>query len=1563
MKIRIWGARGSIPSSLKSKEVEDKIYQAISGLPAGVDTHDEEAVRAYIRGLPPLLRGTAGGDTPCVEIRAGDDILVVDAGSGFPALAEELSKGPFGRGEGTLHLLISHLHWDHIQGFPMFMPAFIPGNRILIYGIHDVRAALERQQSSPTWPPSASFSRMRADIEFIPLQEGQPFSIGKVRINTIRNTHPNCSYSFRFEDQHSVFVYASDAEYKQLDDASVQPHIEFFRGADALIFDAQYTLTQAWRNVDWGHSSAMIGVDLARAAGVKRLILFHHHPTHSDAELQEMQDTAIAYQAEDTTLPTCEIMVAYQGLTIDLAPAGAVDLQFAPDGEAAILTPTSVFDERGVNHLARQLARLAEQDARARSIIDLSQVETLTTASLQSLVALRQERKDVPIVLAGPSESVRQVIKLGGCLDYFAIYPTVEAALDAVQAWEALNLPGHMLLDRYQIQNTVGESPLGTVLTATDTHVGRTVALKVLSPAFSEETIARFAHQTRQIMRLDQPNIVQVLDWVSDEGYSFKVEEFIAMPTLHDLLSESSTPLPVEQAVDIALEIVRALEYAHSWGVIHGDLKPQNVFLADDKDRGRPKVRLGGFGLGLLEEGRNLLNVPLVLLTASYLAPEQILGGALDARTDLYTLGVILYRMFTGRLPFEGLSREVMLAHVNQAPRPPRELNPHLSPVLEHLMLKLLAKEPNDRYTSAQQVRRVLTSLVVGTEDMLHRREFALVGREEPLRTLQACWEEARVGRGQLAFIAGEQGVGKTTVAQYFAAQTAPPVLLVGHCQPQKGSPPYHLFSEVLRAYIATMSSESFDEETRHLLGDFVHIVPEIRQILLGLPEPTRLEPKQEQLRFMASLTRFIERATQERPWLLILDDLQWADQSSLELLSNLGRRLSSIAMMIIGIYCDVDLERGHPLLETLRDLRMRPIYHHLPLECLNQEEVDQILARIWGQHAPDALTERIYQHTEGNPLYVGEVARVLLDDGLVTLREGQWRFPALEEVRLPLDAREAIWRRVRHLNPDTQTLLRQASVLGQVFRLDDLQVMSGPSKGDILEHLDMALERQLVQESPGEALFRFCHPEIQDVLYLDLGTRWRRVLHRQAGDAIEQRTEREPGRIGEELAYHFGEAGEFERAVTYSIQAAERARIANANGAALLWYTQTLEMLDQIDLEEAPQFQALRLSAHKSLSEVLTQIGRYDEALEHYASALFEWLGRGPRYVAEAESTIEVVRIYLFGAQLHCRQGQYDEAISWCQKTLDIVSQIETREGQQVRARAYDLLGDICLRRGDLPYALQFWRESVQVYEQIDDLGGEARAHNKLGLAHYYQGDWTQAVDAYRRSLAVREEIGDVSGQGQTKNNLALIHLDRGEWDQAVGLLDQSLAIWRQVGAIEEEGRTLSNLAQVHIYQESWSEALDCLNLSQDTFIQAASDEYLPELERRWGEFYLMTGELDRALDHALRSIELAVEQVNPLEEAQSCRVLGQVHLARDELEPAEAVLTQSLQIFSDLNSEYEVAKTRLSLVHLAMQTGLADEAQEHLAQAIRTFGRLNAKANLAEAQNLKQRLSTGLE
>ncbi|HQE93412.1 MAG TPA: AAA family ATPase [Anaerolineae bacterium] len=1225
MKIKIWGARGSIPSPINSQQIEEKIYRAILDMPP-INTRDPAAVQSYIKKLPPMIRGTAGGNTPCIEVQADGQLFVLDAGSGVYALGLELMKGPFGTGKGTLHLFISHPHWDHIQGFPMFTPAFVPGNRIFIYGAHDLHTVFDIQQHPLTWP--ASLASMQADIQFVPIEPGKPFNIGKVRIDTIKNAHPGDAYSFRFEDQHSTLVYATDAEYKELEDDVVNPYVTFFRNADALVFDAMYTLQDAWLiKEDWGHSSAMIGVDLAQAAGVKRLILFHHDPSYSDAVIEQIHTTAVEYLAQRASPSSFETFVACEGMTFDLTPAGAVDLQFTSDGETAIVTPTSVFDERGVDELARQLTTWRASSSPTSSIIDLSQVETFTTASLKSLVAFRQQWGSKPIILTAPSEKVRQIIKLGGYGDFFTIYPTVETALAAIQAREALNLPGQVIKNRYRIEAKIGESLLGTVLKATDIQENRPVVLKILSPAFSAETLERFMHQTQQIVALDHPHIVKVFAWDREENYVLSVEEYVPHPTLQDFLDEHTamhdhasaeqTAFPGSpQFLSIALDTIQALEYAHSHGIILGDLKPQNIFITPQG------ARLTGLGLGRLEEGRNLLETPKLFLTAEYLAPEQILGQTLDARTDLYAFGMILYQLFTGRLPFAGsdtsnpetmngepAEQAIMRSRLRYSPRPPREFNPHISASLEHLILKLLEQNPNNRYASAQQVRRILSNLLSDMEYAVRPRTRLLVGREKQVQILRACWEEAFAGHGQLAFITGEAGIGKTRLAQQVAAQSHPPVLLTGHCENGEGRPAYQLFTEVLRAYLDTVPPEFFDAEARQQLANFTPLIPEIHQMLPDLQIPPPLEPQAEQLRLMTSLTQFIRRATQERAWFLILEDLQWADPHSLELLLYLGHHLPTMALFIIGTYRDTEVQRGHPLLKALCGLRSHPTYRHIPLERLTQEETGFVLTYIWQRAVPEALIEKIYEHTAGNPFYVEEVAKGLEDEGLIPPSgemnaNPEWYIQALKEVRLPQSVRELVWRRVEHLSTATQALLRQAAVLGPTFRFDDLQRMSDLSEWEVLEHLDEALEHQLIEEVPGGSALRFRQTEIQSTIYAELGPLRRRLLHRKAGEALEYRAVDQTDPLAEELAYHFSAAGEVDKAIKYSLQAARQAQLADANETALQWYERVLTMVSQLTPEAAADYQSQLLTAHQSAGMVLTLRGQYDKARKHYAAA-----------------------------------------------------------------------------------------------------------------------------------------------------------------------------------------------------------------------------------------------------------------------------------------------------------------------------------------------------------------------
>ncbi|MCI0729088.1 MAG: tetratricopeptide repeat protein [Chloroflexi bacterium] len=1416
MRIRIWGARGSIPTPLKPEEIEDKIFQAIMGLP-DIDLNDESAVRAYIRELPALVRGTASGNTTCVEIEADGQTFIIDAGSGLRELGLKLMEGPCGRGQGVLHLFFTHTHWDHVQGFPFFFPAYVPGNRLIIYSIHDVQKALADQQDFRFFP--LPLAEMKAQVEFVRFQVGQPFSVGRVRINTIENAHPGRAYSYRFEDEHSVFVHASDSEYKHLDHASVRPHLEFFHQADALIFDAQYTLRESWQKADWGHSSALIGVDLARAAGVKKLILFHHDPTYSDKQLQDILSTALAYQKQEPAHPVCEVLIAYEGLALDLTPAGAADFQLAPDGETAILTPTRIFSTEGVEQLQEQLSHLEQSHAPLSSIIDLSRVETLTLAGLKALVMLLQERPGTAIVLVAPSAGVQEMIRLGGYQDYFAVYPSVEAAMAAIQARETLNLPGHVIKNRYQIQEKVHENQLGAILKATDLQNNQTVILKLINPAFSLETIKRLKRQTQQLLGADHPHLTKILTWDQDAGHYFLVEEYMAAPTLHTWLASG----PAEQAARIAEGIMLALDYGHSRGVLHTGLTPQSVFVTETG------VRVSSFGLGRVEEGRQLLRTPLLVLNPAYISPEQILGQSLDTRTDLYSLGVILYQLFTGRLPFEGTVKVTMEGHLSRPPRPPRELNPAISLSLEHLILKLLAKNPNERYASARQVLAVWNNLGAHVESPARRRGNPLVDREKQLQTLLACWDEASAGRGQIVFIEGESGIGKSSLAHELAARSKAPVVLTGYGQEGERTA-YYLFAQVLCAYVATVPPELFDERAQPLLSNLTRLVPEIYQILPDLSPPWPLEPEQEQLRLMVSLTQFIRQATEKRPWLLILDDLQWADPGSLELFRYLSRHLPALAILVLGLYRETELGRGHPLWEMLRDLGSHPTYRRFLLERLDRQGVERVLADMWQQPVPAAFIEKIYQHTEGNPLYIEEVAKGLVEEGTVAWQDGRLRFLALTDVNLPSSVHEAVWRRIAHLNRETQALLHQAAVLGQTFKFDDLQEMSGRSGREVLESLDTALERQLVQEVPGDTMLRFRHFEIQRVLYADLGPLRRRILHRQAGEALERRAMPRPERIAVELVYHFGEAGETGKALVYGLEAARQAQVAYANDQALERYNQVLALLDLMDPEERPpSWQELRFLAHKSIGEVLTLVGRYDAALVHCTSAwqLFaseqipavsphqladlcrqtaeiherrsefevalEWLGKGFRFLDENEPGPELARLYILLGWVRIGQGRYEAAQAPLQRALALAQSTHLR---QVEASSFRRLGSVAWHTGNYGQAMTHWRHSLGIYQEIGDQQGESKALNNLGLIMRDRGDYLEAKQYFEQALAISQEIGDRWHEGLTFNNLSYTLRGLGNYEATRWHLEQALAISQEIGDRQLEGLALGNLS-----------------------------------------------------------------------------------------------------------------------------------------------------------------------
>lgn len=316
IKVQFWGVRGSIPSPPTSEEIEEKIVNILlDSLSANLT--DEKSIKRFIQKKPFHRRGIIGGNTSCVYVKVAGKHIIFDSGSGIRRLGNLLMKKEFGDGNGVAHIFLSHTHWDHIMGFPFFVPAYVSGNTIIVYGTHHaMEKRISDQQEDEYFP--VPLSAMESNIDFVQLRKGETVAIDGINITNKMLNHPGGSFGYRLDYKGKSIVYATDSEYKDMNYNVLEQYINFFQNADILIFDSQFTLIESIEKENWGHSNSTVGIDIAKAAKVKHLILFHHDPSYSNNKLIQILDNATDYLRLDSEKSDLKISIASEGLEISL---------------------------------------------------------------------------------------------------------------------------------------------------------------------------------------------------------------------------------------------------------------------------------------------------------------------------------------------------------------------------------------------------------------------------------------------------------------------------------------------------------------------------------------------------------------------------------------------------------------------------------------------------------------------------------------------------------------------------------------------------------------------------------------------------------------------------------------------------------------------------------------------------------------------------------------------------------------------------------------------------------------------------------------------------------------------------------------------------------------------------------------------------------------------------------------------------------------------------------------------------------------------------------------------
>ena len=761
-------------------------------------------------------------------------------------------------------------------------------------------------------------------------------------------------------------------------------------------------------------------------------------------------------------------------------------------------------------------------------------------------------------------------------------------------------------------------------------------------------------------------------------------------------------------------------------------------------------------------------------------------------------------------------------------------------------------------------------------------REIPLIDRVEEMNLLREAVDRAVRGEGGVVFLCGEAGIGKTRLTRELGAyaRLRGMQVLYGRCPAlfkMDGVPPYILWSEVIKDYLHSCTPEQLYKVIGLYPGELFKLVPEIKQKLRVFPESLPISPEHGRDRLFEAVSQLVTSISKEAPLLIVLDDLQWTDQTSLLLLHYLARGVYREPLLLLGAYRDNDIDEKHPLTPVLTELNRERLLQSAQLKRMSFDDTSGMIKRILEQDdIPREFCQLIYEKTRGNPFFAEEVIKSLKEDEVIYREESNWRIKDVSKIEFPKTVKSVIKARIGRLDDECQDVLSMGSFVGNDFTFEALSGVTGIEETKLLELIDKLLKTGLVKHRVirGEDVCSFADIIVRDVVYEEINPFKRKKLHNVVGSALEKVYAKKIDEHFGELALHFLEGGDKDKALDYFLKAGEKAEKIYANSEAVSYFQSALKLLEEKEGETREKARVL-----ERLGDIKGLVGEYDLCIKRWNEALLLWkqldekekaarlhrkmagtlwremgnteqaqenFGKALKILEAEPENVELASLYAARASMSYFTEDVTKARSWAEKALELAKKLNAFE---VIASSYIDLGLVFGATGEQRKAVECMEKALKIALDNEYAYIAGRAYNNLAVELPAEEN-ERRLECYEKGLELTKKAGHIQGISWFGIQLAWASFGMGNSDKALTLAEESDALSRKIGNLFNLSNSIGTLgAFYHVFGE-WDKSEQYLKEALSISLRINNTQFISNAYGFLGWSYCDKGEYTKAKD-----------------------------------------------------------------------------------------------------------------